>query len=140
MRDYTKIKLNEIFDDYWQFYFKNKPNLFYKLPEYYDNLPFSYTWSLFFTENNSQILVLDELVRKNSYLLCKNNNVNFSIKKDQKYKIIYLDAMNRRINVNDYLNILEQNGLLLLRNLEIDAPNIVGWRDLRGRMMGIMKV
>jgi len=140
LRDFNLINIKDMFDEYWQFYFKNKPNLFYKIPEYYNSLPFSYIWSLFFTEKDAQALVLDELVKKNSYLIGKNINLNFNIIKNVKYKIIYLDAMGKRININDYLKILDQNGLLLLRNLEIEGPNMVGWRDLRGRMMGIIKV
>jgi len=35
---------------------------------------------------------------------------------------------------------LEQNGLLLLKNLDVEGPNMVGWRDLKNRMIGLVKI
>jgi hypothetical protein len=59
---------------------------------------------------------------------------------NKKYKIIYLDTMNKKVNINVFMEKLEQNGLLLLKNLDADGPNMVGWRDLRNRMLGIIRI
>jgi len=140
LRDYNQINLNEMFEESWQFYYQNKPKLFYKLSDYYANLPFSYIWSLFFTENNMEALVIDEFVKNNEYLFKKYMNLNYDVNSRKKYKIIYLDAKGQRINITPFMEKLEQNGLILLKNLDIEGPNMVGWRDLKGRMIGVIRV
>jgi hypothetical protein len=140
LRDYEYINLFEIFDDNWRFYTQNKPKLFYKLADYYPNLCFSYLWSLFFTEKNSSALVMDNLVMNNSHLFKKYINIDYQAQKEKKYKIIYYDTNGLKINIVPLMEKLEQNGLLLLKNLDVEGPNMVGWRDLKNRMIGLVKI
>jgi hypothetical protein len=102
-------------------------------------MPFSYIWSLFFTESNAEALVMDDFVVKNSHIFGKHMNINYQLEKDKKYKILYLDTMSKPVDVSFYMDKIEKNGLLLLKNLDIEGPNMVGWRDLRGRTIGLVK-
>jgi hypothetical protein len=139
LRDYNRIDLFKMFNESWQFYSQNKPKLFYKLSDYYSFMPFSYIWSLFFTESNAEALVMDDFVVKNSHIFGKHMNINYQLEKDKKYKILYLDTMSKPVDVSFYMDKIEKNGLLLLKNLDIEGPNMVGWRDLRGRTIGLVK-
>jgi hypothetical protein len=47
--------------------------------------------------------------------------------------------MSKPVDVSFYMDKIEKNGLLLLKNLDIEGPNMVGWRDLRGRTIGLVK-
>lgn len=140
LRDYSKISLKEILDEKWRFFYGNKAKLFHKLSDYYAHLPFSYLWSFFFSESNAEALVLDEFVRKNLYLFKRFMNLDFNFDNNKKYKIIYLDTMGKKINVSSYMEKIEQNGLLLLKNLDVEGPNMVGWRDLKNKTIGLVKI
>jgi hypothetical protein len=140
LRNYASINLQDFLDESWEFYFKNKPNIFYKLSEYYNYMPFSYIWSFFFADKNAEALALDPYVMKNRFIFERNIKLKYEIEKDKKYKIVYFDTLGKKIDINVLLDKVEQNGLLVLKNLDIDGPNMVGWRDLRGRMIGIMRV
>jgi hypothetical protein len=140
LRDYNQINISDMFGEEWQFYYLNKAKLFYKLSEYYANLPFSYIWSFFFSESNTEALVADEYVKKNVHIFSRHMKLVDKPEDNKKYKIIYLDTMNKKVNINVFMEKLEQNGLLLLKNLDADGPNMVGWRDLRNRMLGIIRI
>ncbi len=140
LRDYSQIKLKDMFDEKWNFYVQNKPRLFYKLSDYYANLPFSYIWSFFFTENDTEALVMDEYVKKNCYIFKRHMKIVESPENNKKYKLIYVDTQGQKVNINSFVEKLEPNGLLLLKNLDVEGPNMVGWRDLKNRMIGIIRI
>jgi hypothetical protein len=140
LRDYEKIKLLEMFNESWSFYSSNKANLFYKISEHYSNLPFSYIWSLFFTENDMEALVVDDFVKNNAHIFGKHMNLNYQMENDKKYKIVYFDTKGQKVNIKPIMDKVEKNGLLLLKNLDVESPSMVGWRDLKNRMIGIIRV
>lgn len=140
LRDYNQININDMFGEEWYFYSQNKARLFYKLSDYYANLSFGYIWSFFFTESDTEALVADEYVKKNSHVFSRYMKLSYEPENNKKYKIIYLDTMGKRININTFMEKIEQNGLLLLKNLDVEGPNMVGWRDLKNKMIGLVKI
>jgi hypothetical protein len=82
---------------------------------------------------------MDDFAAKNSHIFSKYMNINYQLEKDKKYKILYLDTMGKRVDISFYMDKIEKNGLLLLKNLDVEGINMVGWRDLRGRTLGLVR-
>ena len=45
-----------------------------------------------------------------------------------------------KLDINKMMSSVKENGLLLVRNGDFETPNMVGWRDVRNRMLGIVRV
>jgi hypothetical protein len=59
---------------------------------------------------------------------------------EKKYKIIFWDMNKYKLDINKMMSSVKENGLLLVRNGDFETPNMVGWRDVRNRMLGIVRV
>jgi hypothetical protein len=59
---------------------------------------------------------------------------------EKKYKIIFWDMNKYKFDINKIMGAVKENGLLLVRNGDFEVPNMIGWRDVRNRMLGVVKV
>jgi hypothetical protein len=140
LRNYNKINLKEFLKDDWHFHYTNKAPHYYRLSDQYGNMPFSYIWSFFFTEDETETLVFDDYVSENRHMFHHNMKLVTDLEPEKKYKIIFWDMNKYKLDINKMMSSVKENGLLLVRNGDFETPNMVGWRDVRNRMLGIVRV
>jgi hypothetical protein len=140
LRNYEKINLKEFFKDEWHFYYTNKSPHYYRLSDQYGNMPFGYIWSFFFTEDETETLVFDDYVLENKHMFQHSMKLTTELEPEKKYKIIFWDMNKYKFDINKIMGAVKENGLLLVRNGDFEVPNMIGWRDVRNRMLGVVKV
>jgi hypothetical protein len=140
LREYKEITYNN-FDNNWFNFVTYEHGYYEKLNTLFCDLPYSYVWSTYFSENKDEALVLDDFFIKKYPILSKYMTFTQKMDKEKKYKVVFWDGGTyNKLHFSEVFDRVDDNGICVsTKAVFYVGSSTIGWYDLKTSTTGFIK-